>query len=109
MLGPPRGALRRTGRRAEARQPLRESVDIALAMGARAVASTAHEELVATGAKPRRLRQSGAEALTAAERRVAGMPAEGDAQRAIAHAQFVSEKTIETHLGNAYREFGINA
>jgi DNA-binding CsgD family transcriptional regulator len=102
-------ALRRAGRRSEARQPLREAVDIALATGARAVARTAHEELVATGAKPRRLRQSGAEALTATERRVAAMAAEGMSNRGIAQALFVSEKTVETHLGNAYRKLGINA
>jgi DNA-binding CsgD family transcriptional regulator len=103
------GAFRRAGRRSEARQPLREAVEIALATGARAVARAAHEELVATGAKPRRLRQSGAEALTATERRVAGMAAEGMSNRAIAQALFVSEKTVETHLGNAYRKLGINA
>ena len=103
------GALRRAGRRSEARQPLREAVEIALATGARAVARAAHEELVATGAKPRRLRQSGAEALTATERRVAGMAADGMSNRGIAQALFVSEKTVETHLGNAYRKLGINA
>jgi len=102
-------ALRRAGRRSEARQPLRDAVEIALATGAWAVARAAHEELVATGAKPRRLRQSGAEALTATERRVAGMAAEGMSNRAIAQALFVSEKTVETHLGNAYRKLGINA
>ena len=103
------GALRRAGRRSEAREPLRHAVEIALATGARAVARAAHEELVATGAKPRRLRQSGADALTATERRVAGMAAEGMSNRAIAQALFVSEKTVETHLGNAYRKLGINA
>jgi DNA-binding CsgD family transcriptional regulator len=103
------GALRRAGRRSEARQPLREAVEIALATGARAIARAAHEELVATGAKPRRLRQSGAEALTATERRVASMAAKGMSNRAIAQALFVAEKTIETHLGSVYRKLGINA
>jgi DNA-binding CsgD family transcriptional regulator len=47
--------------------------------------------------------------LTATERRVAAMAAEGMSNRGIAQALFVSEKTIETHLGNAYRKLGINA
>ena len=103
------GALRRAGRRSEAREPLRHALEIALATGARAIARAAHEELVATGAKPRRLRQSGAEALTPTERRVASMAAKGMSNRAIAQALFVAEKTIETHLGSVYRKLGINA
>jgi DNA-binding CsgD family transcriptional regulator len=64
---------------------------------------------VATGARPRRLRSSGADALTPTERRVAAMAAEGLTDRAVAQALFVGEKTVETHLGSAYRKLGITA
>lgn len=103
------GALRRAGRRREARGPLREALDRAMRCGAPAVARRAHEELVASGAQPRRLRTTGTAALTHAERRVATMAAAGQTNRTLAQALFVSEKTIETHLGNAYRKLGIRA
>jgi hypothetical protein len=47
-------AHRRAGRRTEARDPLREAVDVAAECGAPAVAARAHDELVAAGARPRR-------------------------------------------------------
>ncbi|GAA4552075.1 hypothetical protein GCM10023175_45130 [Pseudonocardia xishanensis] len=58
-------ALRRCGRRVEARAPLRRGLDLALGCGAGAVAGRARAELVAAGARPRRLRTSGADALSA--------------------------------------------
>lgn len=69
----------------------------------------AHDELVATGARPRRLRTSGADALTATERRVATMASSGLTDRAVAQALFVSEKTVETHPGSAYRKLAISS
>ncbi|MEJ2861790.1 helix-turn-helix transcriptional regulator [Actinomycetospora flava] len=102
-------ARRRRGDRVTAREPLRDGLDLALAAGAGGVARRAHDELVATGARPRRLRSSGAEALTPTERRVADLAAGGATSRAVAQALFVSEKTVETHLGNAYRKLGITA
>ncbi|MDF2977278.1 MAG: transcriptional regulator, LuxR family [Actinomycetospora sp.] len=70
---------------------------------------TAQDALVANGARPGRLRSSGADALTPTERRVASMAAEGLTDRAVARALFVGEKTVETHLGSAYRKLGITA
>ncbi len=102
------GALeRRAGSRRAAREHLREGLDMALACGARPVAERAHAELVASGAQPRRLRTSGPDALTAAERRVAAMAAEGMTNRAIAQALFVSEKTVETHLRGVFRKLDV--
>jgi ATP/maltotriose-dependent transcriptional regulator MalT len=99
--------LRRSGARRDAREPLRRGLDLALACGARPVAEQAHTELVASGAQPRQLRETGPGSLTPAERRVAGMVAEGMTNRAIAQALFVSEKTVETHLRSVFRKLDL--
>ena len=69
----------------------------------------ARTELLATGARPRRIALTGREALTAAERRVAEMAAEGQTTPEIAHALFVTPKTVETHLGHAYQKLDIHS
>jgi len=51
---------------------------------------------------------SGAESLTASERRVAQMATEGRSNRDIAQELFVSPKTIENHLGRVYVKLGIS-
>lgn len=103
------GALRRAGCAREAREPLHTAVDLAARCGAATVARQARDELVATGARPRRLRSSGAAALTTAQLRVATMAADGMTSREVAQALFVSEKTVETHLTQTYRKLGIIA
>jgi DNA-binding CsgD family transcriptional regulator len=67
----------------------------------------AHDELVSSGAKPRRLVITGLDALTGSERRVADLAAEGMTNRQIAQSLFVTEKTIEGHLAHAYRKLDI--
>jgi DNA-binding CsgD family transcriptional regulator len=101
-------ALRRAGRRTDARERLRHGLDLASACGAATLAERARGELVAAGAKPRRERISGAEALTASERRVAAMAAEGMTNRQIAEALFVTQHTIAKHLTHAYEKLDIN-
>ena len=64
-------ALRRAGRRTEARAQLERGLDLAHHWGARRIASQARSELVAAGAKPRRDAITGRDALTASELRVA--------------------------------------
>jgi DNA-binding CsgD family transcriptional regulator len=102
-------ALHGTGQRGEARDVLRDALDAAAERGATAIARAAQDALVATGARPRRVRTSGAGALTPTERRVATAVADGATNRAVAQALFVSEKTVETHLGNVYRKLSITA
>jgi DNA-binding CsgD family transcriptional regulator len=102
-------ALRRNGDRTDARQPLREAADIAHRCGATTLADRARSELLATGARPRRIALTGRDALTATERRVAEMAAEGQSTPQIAEALFVTTKTIETHLGHAYQKLDIHS
>jgi DNA-binding CsgD family transcriptional regulator len=99
-------ALRRANRRTEAREPLRRGLDLAVQCHAAPLADRAGQELVAAGARPRRA-ISGVDALTPSELRVARMAAEGMGNRAIAQALFVTVKTIEVHLGSAYRKLGV--
>ncbi len=48
-------------------------------------------------------------ALTPAERQTVELAAQGLKNREIAQAQFVTGKTVETHLSSAYRKLGIRS
>jgi DNA-binding NarL/FixJ family response regulator len=73
------------------------------------LAARAETELLATGARPRRIALSGLESLTPSERRVAQMAAEGPTNREIAQALFVTPKTVQVHLSSVYRKLGIRS
>jgi DNA-binding CsgD family transcriptional regulator len=102
-------ATRRAGKRADAREPLREALELARACDADAVAVRAHEELVAAGARPRRDPVESRSNLTASELRVARLAAEGMTNREIAQALFLTENTIETHLRSVFRKLDIRS
>jgi DNA-binding NarL/FixJ family response regulator len=102
-------ALRRRNRRSDAREPLAGGLELAQRCGAWALAERAREELIATGARPRRAMRAGIDALTPSERRVAHLAAGGQTNRDIAQALFVTEKTIETHLSHAYQKLAIHS
>ena len=102
-------ALRRANRRAEARAPLREALELAQRCHADPVVKRAHTELLATGARPRRVMRTGVDSLTPSERRVAQMAADGQTNREIAQTLFVTPKTVEMHLSNVYRKLEITA
>jgi DNA-binding NarL/FixJ family response regulator len=102
-------ALRRANRRAAARDHLREALELATVCGAAALAARAETELLATGARPRRIALSGVASLTPSERRVAEMAAEGPTNREIAQALFVTQRTVEVHLTSIYRKLAISS
>jgi DNA-binding CsgD family transcriptional regulator len=102
-------ALRRARRLTEARGPLRDGLAVARACGALPLAERAHDELVATGARPRKIVRAGLEALTSSERRVARMAADGMPNKEIAQALFVTVRTVEAHLHHAYQKLDISS
>ena len=102
------GAMRRrSNHRVEARQLLRQAIDAAHHLGAGALAQQAETELRATGARPRRVVLSGLEALTASERRIAELAAEGLTNREIAQTLFVTTRTVEGHLTNVFNKLDV--
>src|SRR5262245_31816462 len=102
-------ALRRANRRTEARERLREGVDLARSVGALGLAERANQEIAATGARPRQVLRTGLDALTASERRVAQLAADGLSNKEIAQTLFVTIKTVEVHLSSAYRKLEISS
>jgi DNA-binding CsgD family transcriptional regulator len=101
-------ALRRANRRAEARPVLQHGLDVAGRCGARRLANHARTEIRAAGGRSSDPLGSGVEQLTASERRVAELAAEGQSNPEIAQALFVTRKTVETHLGRVYRKLEIS-
>jgi DNA-binding CsgD family transcriptional regulator len=99
-------ALRRGNRRSEARDQLREALDLAQRCGAERLEERVREEVRIAGGKPRRAAISGPGSLTPAERRVAVAAAGGSTNREIAQTLFVSLRTVEMHLTNTYRKLG---
>jgi DNA-binding CsgD family transcriptional regulator len=102
-------ALRRAGQRVKAREHLRRAVELASICGAAPLTARAETELLATGARPRRVALSGVESLTPSERRVADLAAQGPTNREIAQTLFVTPRTVEVHLTSIFRKLGISS
>ncbi|GIH21445.1 helix-turn-helix transcriptional regulator [Rugosimonospora africana] len=100
-------AQRRCGQTQAATGTLRRAYAQAETMQAGALIERTRVEIRALGLRPRRAATSGIDALTAAEWRAAELARSGQTNRAIAQTLFVSVKTVETHLANAYRKLGI--
>jgi DNA-binding CsgD family transcriptional regulator len=99
--------LRRQGRSSLARTQLRGVLDRAHRYGFARLARLAHEELLATGARPRRAALTGPCALTPSETRIARLAASGRSNAEIASLLGLSRKTIEWHLGHVYLKLGV--
>ena len=102
-------ARRRANRRSEAREPLRRALDLAARCGAEPVAADARTELAACGARPRRALLTGRDSLTASERRVAELVAQGLSNPEVARALVVSRSTVESHLKATYRKLDVGS
>ena len=101
--------LHERGERDAGRSWLYQGLEISRSCGGVAIAERARAGLVATGARPRRARRGGPHGLTPAELRAARMAAEGLSNREIAQALFLSTKTIESQLSQAYAKLGIRS
>ena len=101
--------FRAAGQRSAARDPLLEALKLAARCGARTLERRARAELAAIGVRPRRTEHAGADSLTPSERRVVELAATGGTNREIAQTLFVTEKTVETHLGRSFRKLDISS
>jgi DNA-binding CsgD family transcriptional regulator/tetratricopeptide (TPR) repeat protein len=101
--------LRRRNRRTEARELLREALDVAGRAGAKPLAEQAETELRATGARPRRVILTGLDSLTASERRIAELASQGLTNREIAQTLFVTTRTVEGHLTSVFRKLQLDS
>lgn len=100
---------RRAGRRVACREPLRRALDLAHRCGALALECFAHDELLASGARPRSAVLSGFEALTPSERRIAELAANGLTNREIAETLFLTRNTVQWHLRHICRKLGADS
>ena len=102
-------ALRRAGRRSEAREVLRVGLDVATRLGAVRLRDRARAEMAAAGGRLRREAVSGPDALTPSERRVCELAAAGRSNPEIAAELFLSRRTVEFHLRGAFRKLGVGS
>jgi DNA-binding CsgD family transcriptional regulator len=102
-------ALRRANQRQASREPLREGIELAEQCGAVPLAQRARRELQASGGRvPQRL-GGGVDELTPSELRVCELAAAELSNPQIAQQLFVTTKTVEMHLSNAYRKLEIRS
>ncbi len=97
------------GRRREGRDAQRRAITLADECGALTLVERARAALQAGPGRRARLELTGRSALTGAEWRVCRQAADGQTNREIAQALFVTEKTVERHLSSAYQKLGIRS
>lgn len=101
--------LRRARRRVDARKQLRAALNAFEDIGARPWAERARQELRASGESARKRDESTATKLTAQERQVTRMVAEGMSNREVAAQLFLSPRTVDFHLRNVFAKTGVSS
>ncbi|MFP5376215.1 MAG: helix-turn-helix transcriptional regulator [Acidimicrobiia bacterium] len=101
--------LRRTGERSAAAVQLGSALAGFAALGARPFLDRCQRELAAGRLAPRRSRRCEPGQLTAQERSVVRLVAEGKRNREVAAELIVSVNTVEYHLKNVYAKLGISS
>jgi DNA-binding CsgD family transcriptional regulator len=95
--------LRRTRKKRAARDAIEEALEGFERLPAETWAARARDELGRIGGRRRE------EGLTAAERRVAVLVAQGQTNREVAAALFLGERTVASHLTHIYSKLGIRS
>jgi DNA-binding CsgD family transcriptional regulator len=95
--------LRRARRKRPAREAIREALDGFSRLGAATWVAKAEGELGRIGGRKRE------EGLTASERRVAVLVAEGRTNREVAATLFLGERTVAGHLTRIYAKLGVRS
>jgi DNA-binding CsgD family transcriptional regulator len=95
---------RRARQKRASREALEEARRVCDRLGAERWAQRATSELARIGGRAPRSSE-----LSASERRVAELAAEGHTNREIAAAMFLSDKTVESHLTHIYRKVGVES
>jgi DNA-binding CsgD family transcriptional regulator len=95
--------LRRRRQKRAAREAIASALEGFEQLGAGTWAERARAELGRIGGRRRE------QGLTAAERRVAALVAEGRTNREVAAALFVGERTVETHLSHVYAKLSVRS
>jgi DNA-binding CsgD family transcriptional regulator len=100
-------ALGSARRRLRQKSAARDAIDAAIAgfedLGAELWVQKARAELGRIGGRTREV------GLTAAERRVAALVAQGRTNREVAAALFLGERTVASHLTHIYAKLGIRS
>jgi DNA-binding CsgD family transcriptional regulator len=94
---------RRMRQKRPARLAIEEALEAFAHVGAAGWAARARDELGQIGGR------RAAEGLTAAERRVAVLVAEGQTNQEVAAALFLSQRTVASHLTHVYSKLGVRS
>jgi DNA-binding CsgD family transcriptional regulator len=99
--------LRRQRRPADARGPLRKSIELFDTLGAAQWSKRARQELRATGETIGQRTPEARDRLTAQELQIAELAAEGLSNREIGERLFLSHRTVSGHLYRMFPKLGI--